>query len=113
MKARVKLAQEQGLLKGDLNILQDSALQSLLLEEGENKSNLEEERVKFMILANNPELYKALFLDRESEEENIEWLGPHSAEDVEDILADYARVQRESVDISSSTPSQEFSEKST
>ena len=57
---------------------------------------LEEQRLKLSILINNPELYKAVF-GEEAEEEEIEWITPQTAEEVEDILADYARVQKEAV----------------
>jgi hypothetical protein len=83
-------------LKGDLNILQDLALQHLMADENDEAMDTEAERMKYTILAGNIELYKEIFSDEE-DEENIEWITPKSAEDIEAILQDYQQVQIESI----------------
>ena len=70
------------------------------MDETEEAGELELERMKYTVLAGNIELYKNLFPDKDEEEEEIQWVRPESAEDIEAILRDYARVQQDAVPIS-------------
>lgn len=85
-------------MKGDLNILQDLALQHLMADENEEVVDMETQRMKYTVLAGNIELYKEIFSDEE-DEEDIEWITPKSAEDIEAILRDYQQVQIESIPV--------------
>ena len=100
---QIRLADRRGILKGELNPLQNYALQIALLEEDKVTFEAEENRMRYTLLASNPELYKKIFRDPvvEEDEVGVEWITPESAEDVDFILEDYARVQSESVPIES------------
>jgi hypothetical protein len=67
-----------------------------MADENDEAMDTEAERMKYTILAGNIELYKEIFSDEE-DEENIEWITPKSAEDIEAILQDYQQVQIESI----------------
>lgn len=45
---------------------------------------IEEERMKYTMLAGNPHLWQALY--GEQQEGNIEWIKPETAEDLERII---------------------------
>jgi hypothetical protein len=81
----IRLAERQGILKGDLNTLQLRALQWLIIDEMRAESELEEARAKITVLAGNPQLYEHLW--PKEEDENIEWITPQSVEEVEDIVS--------------------------
>jgi hypothetical protein len=49
------------------------------------EAQLEEERLKYTILAGQPQIYAKLF-PPEQEEENLEWITPKSEEEAEDIV---------------------------
>lgn len=80
----IRLAERQGLLKGDLNTLQLRALQWLIIDEMRAERELEEARAKVIVLAGNPQLYEHLW--PETQDENIQWVTPQSVEEVEDIV---------------------------
>lgn len=86
---------ERETLKGDLNPVQQEALTHLYIDNREEKAALEEERMKANILANNPELYKAVFMDnqREINEDNIEWITPKDMKEAEEIIAELDRMR--------------------
>lgn len=96
----IRLADRKGLLKGDLNVLQDRALVWLLGEDFIIASEIEKERMKYTLLASNPELYHQLYESDEDEidDSDVEWLVPETVEDVEDILGflSQTQTQRES-----------------
>ena len=59
---------------------------------------LERERMKYTLLAGNPQLYDQLYSDEEAEvdESEIEWIVPESVEEVEDILGLLQQTQKQS-----------------
>jgi hypothetical protein len=85
----IRLADRKDSLKGDLNILQERALVWLMQEEFELQAEIERERLKYTLLAGNPELYSRLYEEDDSEElddSEVEWLVPESAEEVHEII---------------------------
>jgi hypothetical protein len=69
-----------------------------MADENEEVVDMETQRMKYTVLAGNIELYKEIFSDEE-DEEDIEWITPKSAEDIEAILRDYQQVQIESIPV--------------
>lgn len=91
MKSLIRLADKKGLLKGSLNVLQEEALQWLIIDNAELDAQREHERMKYTILAGNVQLWQYLFKDEEALEEyevpdeEVEWFTPSSAEDIQAI----------------------------
>lgn len=86
----VRLAERQGILKGDLNLLQEEALQWIMMNEMENIAILEKERMKYTILAGNTHLWQELYGEEQEDDGEVEWIVPKSAEEfaqIENILA--------------------------
>lgn len=85
----IRLADRKEILRGDLNSLQDRALMWLLGEDFNISTELEKERMKYTLLAGNPQLYDQLYQERDEEvpdDSDVEWLVPESVDEVEDIL---------------------------
>jgi hypothetical protein len=84
------LAKESDLFKGDLNTIQHIALHNTLLKEKEDAMEFEKERMKYTILAGNSTLYKALYEDKDIEddfsEEQVEWISPSSPEEADNFV---------------------------
>jgi len=78
------------LLTGDLNVLQQEALQWLLIDEGKNEAEVFETQLRFMVLAGNPQLYQHIWPDDPNED--IEWLVPQSEEELEAILSQLDQI---------------------
>jgi hypothetical protein len=81
----------QGLLKGDLNVLQRTGLIWLMGQEIKEQAELERIRMETNALASNQhtstEFLKQIFKEREEEApQEEEWITPTSAEDLEDLL---------------------------
>jgi hypothetical protein len=85
LKAFVRLADRKGFLKGHLNTLQDEALQSLMIDEAKEEASIEENRMKYTILAGNVQLYQQLYPAEEQDDGEIEWIIPQSSEEIEMI----------------------------
>lgn len=87
----MRLANRKGLLQGKLNAVQEEALQWLLVDEIEQQIALEKERMKYTVLAGNVALWQQLYGNDQDDEvpndEDIEWVRPESAEDVEAMLS--------------------------
>jgi hypothetical protein len=81
----IRLAERQGLLKGNLNTLQLQALQWLIIDEMKAERELEEARAKVTVLTGNPQLYKHLWPD--NQDQDIQWVTPQSQEEVEDLVS--------------------------
>lgn len=77
------------MFKGDLNALQQEALQWLLIDEADNQSAVLETQLKFTVLANNPQLYNHIWPDNETA--NVEWLTPQSEEEIQAIIEQLER----------------------
>jgi hypothetical protein len=96
----IRLADRKGFLEGDVSILQERALVWLLNEDFAIQTEIEKERMKYTLLAGNPELYDQLYSEDEDEldDSDVEWLVPESVEDVEDIMKflSQTQTQRES-----------------
>lgn len=75
-----------------MNILQQEALQWLLIDEAENEAELFETNLRFMVLANNPQLYKAVWPD--DTDQDVEWLTPQSQEEIDAILEQLEEIAR-------------------
>jgi hypothetical protein len=88
----LKMADRQGLLKGDLNYIQRFGLSRVMNREQADLIELETIRTENMALASNPatssEFLKALFEDRKVTEvfDTSEWQSPEAAEDIQDFL---------------------------
>jgi hypothetical protein len=94
LRTYIRLADKKGLLKGHLNILQDEALQWLMIDEVIYNTERERERMKYTILAGNIQLYQELYPDQDKEdEEEIDWITPQSAEEIEQIEKILSQVQ--------------------
>ena len=93
----IRLADRKDLLKGDLNILQERAIAWLMQEDFEIQTETEKERMKYTLLAGNPELYERLYKEPEDEidDSEVEWLVPESAEEVQDIINFLQQTQTE------------------
>lgn len=106
MNSLIRLADRKGLLKGKLNLLQEEALQWLMIRENEERISIERERMKYTILAGNPQLWKVLYEDEEDERfGEIEWTTPQSYEEVEElerIINETHRMNYRPADIQSS-----------
>lgn len=86
MRSLIRLANRKGYLVGDLNPLQEEALQWLIVDELAQESELERERMKYTILAGNTQLWMHLYGNEAEEEDGeIEWIVPESAEEVEQL----------------------------
>ena len=89
-RTTLTLAKESDLFKGDLNTIQHIALHNTLLKEKEDVMSLEEEKMKYTILAGNTTLYKALYEEKDIEDdfsdEQVEWISPSSPEELEDFV---------------------------
>ena len=97
----IRLADRKEILRGDLNALQERALAWLLNEDFEISTNIEKERMKYTLLAANPEMYERLYKEEDEDEiddSEVEWLVPESAEEVQDIIhfLQETQTQRES-----------------
>ena len=96
----IRLADRKGTLRGDLNTLQERALIWLLGEDFNIASEIEKERMKYTLLAGQPELYHQLYEGDEDQidDSDVEWMVPETVEDVEDILSflSQTQTQRES-----------------
>lgn len=96
LRARIRLAERQGLFRGNLNRLQDEAMQRLMIEEREEQFRLERDRMYYTIFASNPELARRLFDKDEDDDfdpDEVEWLTPRSAEDIEEVMELLGRTQ--------------------
>ena len=98
----IRLADRKEILRGDLNILQERALIWLLGEDFNIQTEVERERMKYTLLAGNPELYTQLYETEDPDpnlpdDEDVEWMVPESVEEVEDILTflQQTQVQKE------------------
>ena len=97
MKIAVRLADKKGLLQGDVNLLQESALQWRMTDEIDQEVMLEKERMKYTILAANPHLYKQLYEETDTDEiddEDVEWIIPESLDEIEKIMEILERQQQ-------------------
>lgn len=84
----IRLADRKGILKGDLNSLQERSLLWLLGEDFNLEAELERERMKYTLLAGNQDLYHQLYEQDEDQidDSDVEWLVPESVDEVEEIL---------------------------
>lgn len=58
-----------------------------MIDDIERQSETEKERMKYTILAGNPQLWQTLYgADEQEDEKDVEWITPKSAEDVDDML---------------------------
>lgn len=97
----IRLADRKEFLRGDLNALQDRALAWLLGEDFNIQNELERERMKYTLLAGNPQLYDQLYQQDDDEapaDSDVEWMVPESVDEVEDVLnfLQQTQTQRES-----------------
>lgn len=97
----IRLADRKGLLKGDLNSLQERAMVWLLNEDFHISTELERERMKYTLLAGNPELYERLYQEPDEDEiddSDVEWMVPESVEDIQEIMSvlEQTQIERES-----------------
>jgi hypothetical protein len=65
LKNYLRVLYKQGLFTGDLNPVQQFCLNWALIDEREDISALEEERMKYTILAGQPEMYRKIFVEQE------------------------------------------------
>ena len=92
----IRLADRKGILTGKLNLLQEQALLWLINEDFNLKAELEKERMKYTLLASNPQLFEQLYKDEEEiDDSDVEWMVPESAEEVEDILDFLRQTQKQ------------------
>lgn len=84
MKALIRLADRRGIFKGDLDPLQNEALQWLLIDEAQAEADKYDTQLRFTVLSGmNPQLYKTIWKDDDNQE--AEWITPRSQEEI-DIL---------------------------
>lgn len=83
-----RLLDRQGLLRGDLSLVQRAGLQWIMNQEIRDQVELERVRIESFALAANPvtssEFLKALFEQHEQEDE--EWATPQSKEEAQALL---------------------------
>ena len=93
MESLIRVADRQGLLKGDLNLVQFSALNWLMGQEVTEHVELEKSRAYLTALAANeyanPHLIRALQEQTVVEEEPVDWVTPESEEDLREILEQF------------------------
>jgi hypothetical protein len=98
-KSQVRLAEKRGLFKGSLNLLQEEALAWVLIDDAEIAVTVERERMKYTMLAANPQLYKILYNEDEDDDvprdEDVDWFTPESFEDIDAIEKLLAGVDQE------------------
>lgn len=72
-----------------MNLLQEEALWWIMGKDVEDQISLERERMKYTILAGNIQLWQQLYADEKDEipDDEIEWIKPESAEDIEAMLS--------------------------
>ena len=84
------IAKETDIFKGDLHVVQYLSLHHLLFKDRENLLMVENERMKYTILANNPTLYNALYekkdIDGDFSDKQVEWITPSSVQEAEDLI---------------------------
>ena len=90
----IRLYERQDIFKGDLNNIQQVALQWLMNEQISEQVEIEKIHAQITALSGNPhtnpQLVKQLFIDeQQEEEENVEWLTPQSEEELQQILQDF------------------------
>ena len=101
LKNYLRILFKQGRFTGDLNPVQQYCLSWALVDEREDAADLEQERMKYTILANNPDLYKAVYEpDQRLALTEEEWTSMEEAEmpvELETALAEYDQflAQRE------------------
>lgn len=120
LQALVRLADRRGLFNGSINTIQQEALYWLMLNEHEQRNLLEQERMKYTILAGNAPLWQKLYAEENEDEpkdSEIEWITPQSideAEQIEDFLRRLHHDYESNDQMHSSDPSipeaQEFQE---
>lgn len=101
LQTLIRLADRKGILRGDLNGLQERALLWLISEDFTISTELEKERMKYTLLAGNPQLYEQLYQqddDGAPDDADVEWMVPESVDEVEDVLnfLQQTQTQRES-----------------
>jgi hypothetical protein len=77
-------------------MLQELALVWLLDNELMQGAEMEHERMKYTLLASNPQLYDQLYKEEDPEEiddSEVEWMVPESAEEIDDIIATLEQIQ--------------------
>lgn len=92
MRSALKILDRQGYFKGDLNYLQRASLIHLMETETEERIELERGRMDNNAIAANPvtnaEYLKQRMQEISKEEaEEIEWLTPENADEIEKTLA--------------------------
>jgi hypothetical protein len=65
LKNYLRVLYKQGVFTGDLNPVQQFCLNWALMDERDDLIGLEEEKMKYTILAGNLDLYKSLYLNNE------------------------------------------------
>jgi len=90
LRSLFQMMDRQGLLRGDLSLVQRTGLQFLMNQEIEDRIELERIRTENMALASNPatsgEFLKYLFDDKEAQEVE-QWVTPKSTDEIEEMLS--------------------------
>ena len=90
-EAHIRLADKKGFLQGDLNVIQQEALQWLMIKDAKDEAEKFDTQLRFMVLSGmNPQLYKTVW-PQERDESEIQWVTPSStdeARDLESLLAE-------------------------
>lgn len=87
LKTYLRVLYKQGILTGDLNRVQQFCLNWALVEERNDQLSLEEERMRYTVLAGDKDLYRHLFITQEDvlqmqedEWKSAEEFDPHEME---------------------------------
>jgi DNA transposition AAA+ family ATPase len=96
LESAIRVIDRQGLLKGDLNIVQRAGLQWLMNQEVDDQVELERLRIEYTALASHPgtqtKFLEALMKQRQLQETEVvytesEWTTPQSMDEIERYLS--------------------------
>jgi hypothetical protein len=90
LKNYLRLLYKQGVFAGDLNHVQQYCLGWALIDERDDLVQIEQDRMKYTILAGDPEIYKAIFEPMAAPENQWVTLNP---EEEAEIMAEIDRWQ--------------------
>jgi len=79
--------------EGDINSVQFHALQWLMADDLDVENLKEENRAKLNTLITNPQMYEKLFGDEADDSDEIKWVTPRSAEDIEQIMSELSQYR--------------------
>lgn len=102
LKTYLRVLYKQGLLSGDLNRVQQYCLNWALIDERQDEITLEEERMKYTVLAGNQDLYRHMFVKPEDmmalQEDEWQSVEQMSDAEIEELYAEMEawQTQRES-----------------